>query len=160
MKKTVFYLYICLLFCASCQKKDLQLNEVSIDETCLSASDVIIQSNANLLSPESDAYGINSFQIVGDCLCLDIVFGGGCVEHSFVLYANENIDSSSNFPTRKISLHHNNNEDNCSAQLNETVVYNLSPIQLENFGQIYLLIEGITDTLVYKYNRQSISQQQ
>jgi len=76
------------------------------------------------------------------------------------LYANENIDSSNNFPTRKISLHHNNNEDNCSAQLNETVVYNLSPIQLENFDQIYLLIEGITDTLVYKYNHQSISQQQ
>jgi len=144
MKKTVFYLLICLLFCASCKEEDQ--NEEFHNETCSSAKDVIIQR-----TPETDVFGIEAIQFSNNCISLDVVYGGGCNEHNFVLYANENVDSSSEFPTRKVSLHHDGNEDQCQAQLNETLIYDLSLIQLENFDKIYLLVEGVDDTLIYQY---------
>lgn len=148
MSKKFFYIILSLIIFVSCSKENP--DDKDMVSSCADAIEVSLQ-NSDYSGLESHKFGIIDIKIDNDCLIMDITYGGGCVEHDFNLLANAKVDKSRTVPTRKLSLIHNANDDNCEAILGKQLVFDLLPIRLDGHDHINVLIEGVPDTLVYDY---------
>lgn len=66
-------------------------------------------------------YSLNSINLVGNILTLNVSYSGGCEEHVFELVLGTQTD---------LYLSHNANGDRCEAYLTENLKFDLSPIKV------------------------------
>lgn len=108
----------------------------------------------------SDPFDLNSAEVAGNILTVNVSFGGGCRNHVFVLTAADVFLES--FPVQlPMVLTHDDNDDPCEAYPTENRRFDLTPIK-ERYGTAYgkdtgsvrllLLPAPITDQpLVYEF---------
>lgn len=112
-----------------------------------------IKATIGKFAKESDPIiSINSVEIVGNTLVLDVSYGGGCKEHQFEVIGSEMIAKSMP-PIRAIQLVHHANDDHCRA-----IVRNRLEIDVTNLAyqqkvgdEIYLTIEGWEERILYTF---------
>jgi hypothetical protein len=97
-----------------------------------------------------DPYTLQSASIKGDMMTLVVTYGGGCKEHSFVLFADPRIMKSMP-PQQNILLHHFANEDHCRALITDTLRYDLSPLRSGKEGTVVLRLHDHKDRITYTY---------
>ncbi|WAS90648.1 hypothetical protein [Nannocystis punicea] len=78
---------------------------------------------------EGDSFDINSAEVEGDLLVLEVGYGGGCLPHEFTL-CFEGIVLDTSFI--KLAVHHDAHGDVCEAFLTEERTLDLTPTQ--SFG--------------------------
>jgi hypothetical protein len=91
-----------------------------------------------LESNKGDDYTINSVEIVGNQLSVNVTYGGGCKEHEFELLGDQRIMKSLP-PQMNVVLKHNANQDMCRALITTTIVFDLTPAQKYAGGQTLVL---------------------
>jgi hypothetical protein len=75
-----------------------------------------------------DDYTLESSSINKDILTLDVSYGGGCEEHSFILKWNGGFDKS--LPAQaSLYLFHDSHNDTCKALITKVLKFDLSPIK-------------------------------
>lgn len=80
----------------------------------------------------SDPFEINSAEMYGSVLSLNVSYSGGCVEHDFSFYSSEVVLLS--LPAQVgVGVTHDGHDDNCEAYLTENVKVDISPL-IEQIG--------------------------
>ena len=112
-----------------------------------------IKATIGKFAKESDPIiSINSVEIVGNTLVLDVSYGGGCKEHQFEVIGSEMIAKSMP-PIRAIQLVHHANGDNCRAIVRNRLEINIEDLayQQKKGDEIYLTIEGWEERILYTF---------
>ena len=76
---------------------------------------------------ESDGYVLNSAQIAGDSMSLNVTYSGGCKPHEFILYMKPYFYNSDPMEA-DLYLHHNDYQDECQTEITEDIVFDLGPV--------------------------------
>jgi len=121
------------------------------------AGQIVITPNADNPHWPSDAVTIEGFTIKGDSLELDVNFGGGCRDHSFVLLADAAWMES--YPVQvAVRLSHDANGDACKALLSPVLRFDLTPLKAAysssyqaSTGIIKLNLRGASGSLTYTW---------
>lgn len=87
---------------------------------------------------EGDAIRIESVEIQGDHLRLEVSYGGGCEEHEFN-FTISTVSTMSIPPQRQAGLIHHSNNDRCKAMLRKTIDVDLSVL---NGEEVVLHLNG------------------
>lgn len=105
------------------------------------------------MDQKSDDYTINSIEIKGNVMTLDVSYSGGCTEHSFAMTGSQVI-SKSLPPIRSIQLIHNANGETCRELKSTKVSVNIESLayKQEEGSEIYLTLNGWKDRILYKYD--------
>ena len=102
-------------------------------------------------SLQLDSFTLHGIAINGDKLALDISHGGGCKEHSYVLFMSPGVFLKS-FPAQAdLYLQHRANNDFCDALLRPQLSFNLRPVA-ESYEKLYHRRDPI-QLNVYGYSR-------
>ena len=78
----------------------------------------------------NDAVIINEVEIMGDCLCVNVSYGGGCEDHEFSMGVVWPECGTPPVPPPALYLCHNANNDMCEAYITETVCFDLSLLKV------------------------------
>lgn len=100
----------------------------------------------------TDPFQIEDARIEGDKLIVKVNYGGGCKEHGF--YMHSNLRWAKSLPPKTdLYLEHVANGDNCRAYLEQTLNFDLKPMQYPGQHEVKLTLKNGTDSkeLVYKY---------
>ena len=90
-----------------------------------------------------DPFDLESIEIVGDTITLNVIYGGGCKEHCFSLYMSPAAFFESYPVQANLYLRHNSNGDACEALINEDISFNLCPVAV-----LYKMLYGNYDEIV------------
>ncbi len=96
-----------------------------------------------LLSTVSFAAQIKSASVVGKNIHVQVVYGGGCEEHTFDLKLNPACLET--FPVQcSAELYHNSNGDACEAIISKNLIFSMKKLGVENpyFSRASLTITG------------------
>ncbi|MGH7450574.1 MAG: DUF6174 domain-containing protein [bacterium] len=100
------------------------------------AEPAVIFINAPPDSLQLDSFTLHGIVINGDKLTLDISHGGGCKQHSYVLFMSPSAFLKS-FPAQaNLYLQHKDNDDSCDALLRPKLGFDLRPIA-ELYQKLY-----------------------
>jgi len=80
----------------------------------------------------NDGFVVNDLTINGDCLELNVSYGGGCKPHYFQLVVLPTMKSKPLGPLNVLALCHEANDDLCEAWITKDISFNLR--QLQNTG--------------------------
>lgn len=106
--------------------------------------------NKDYVLPEKLDYTINSINIDGDILTIDINYKGGCGEHNFELMFNEMYAKS--LPViAGLFLSHTTINENCQKDINKILKYNITKSRHPQYKEAYIKVYGIDTKLLYKY---------
>lgn len=97
-----------------------------------------IQFPEVLESDKGDDYTINSAEVKGNQLIVEVAYSGGCKEHEFELLGDRRIMKSLP-PQMNIVLKHNANQDMCRALITTTLIFDITPAQEYANGKILVL---------------------
>ena len=105
------------------------------------------------MDQKTDAFTINSVEVVGNIMNIDISYSGGCQEHEFTM-TGSSVISKSLPPIRSVQLIHNANGDTCREMKTKTVAINieLMAYKQDEGSEIYLNLVGWKDRISYKYD--------
>ncbi len=122
-------LFFALIFACTRDKSPTQPNP------CLYPSVNIIADFEKYDRPavEKDAFRIDSVYVRGDLLHVFVSYGGGCKEHDFQLYSTTGIYLSLP-PQGDVYLGHDGHGDMCEAYLSEELIFDLTPLIVDNGG--------------------------
>lgn len=98
----------------------------------------------------SDPFDFRRVTISGNCLEIDVQYGGGCGEEEFVLVWDDKVKKSDPpVATLKLLL---KDEDRCKKLELASLTYDLSPLKkhLGSTGQIKVVLDGYDTLLRYK----------
>lgn len=112
-----------------------------------------IKATIGKFAKESDPIiSINSVEIIGNTLVLDVSYGGGCKEHQFEVIGSEMI-AKSQPPIRAIQLVHHANDDNCRAIVRNRLEIDITDLAYhqKEGDEIYLTIEGWEERILYTF---------
>lgn len=155
----IFIVTVSLSF-LSCSKSlegdNLALDSCKEIRTDTSMQYVPVDSSAYV--EESDV-GITNVQLFEKCLSIDFSYTGGCETHDFDLVWNERFYSFSPDPISEdepaplkavLWFVHGNKNDRCDALLNETILFDLTPIQsdmLTDSTKVWLEVFGVPELI-------------
>lgn len=113
---------------------------------------VKVKAEIGDLNTESAPITIESAEIRGNLLYLDVSYSGGCEEHYFRVIGSQMIAKSMP-PIRGIKLIHDNNSDSCKKLEKVKLEINIKELayKQEQGSEIYLNIDGLDQKLLYKY---------
>lgn len=146
-----------LLLASSCKSTKSQPATESLDKNVETAAPAPQQTQPACKAlvekstmPKSDLVDQVEASINGDCLDLNLTFGGGCNEHLFDLYWDGSFMKS--FPPQvNLRLFHDKKGDACKAIVEQKASFDLKPIQNGGEVVINLYVDGNeTQTLTYK----------
>lgn len=90
---------------------------------------------------------INSAEIIGNNMTLEVSYSGGCEEHDFSLMGSKLVAKS--LPAKRgIFLYHKNNGDSCRELKTETLVFDITDFAYPN-SEIILILDGYKGQLSY-----------
>jgi hypothetical protein len=118
---------------------------------------VVITDDPNSPRWPSDQVTINSAQVTGDSLELNVSYGGGCSEHTFILLSASAWMES--YPVQvAVKLSHDAHDDACDAYFTRVLRFDLTPLSVAyatsyqtTTGIIRLNIAGSTTSPTYAW---------
>lgn len=125
--------------------KSSKLDNTASNEAC----EAITMGEAGESSPLTKL----TARVDGNCLEMEVTYGGGCKAHEFDLVWSGAFAESLP-PQATLFLVHRNNDDPCRAIRSEKVKFNLEKLQDKKTGQVGLNIvsNGVPDQrLIYSY---------
>ncbi|HLU87058.1 MAG TPA: hypothetical protein VKZ44_04830 [Taishania sp.] len=112
-----------------------------------------VKARTGQFEKESDPLvSIDTVEIRGNIMYIDVTYGGGCAEHEFELIGSLAVAKSMP-PIRAIQLVHKANGDKCRALKQVKLEINIEDIAYmqEPGSEIYFTLEGWNDRIYYKY---------
>ena len=99
---------------------------------------------------ESDEINIQSAEIEGNILTLQVSYTGGCAAHTFDFIGSAALMKSLP-PKRSVKLVHSNGNDQCESIVNSIVQVDLSELAYtkETGSEVVLMLEGFNSPLTY-----------
>jgi hypothetical protein len=100
----------------------------------------------------SEPIAIDSIQIIGNKMLINVTYKGGCGNHNFKLIGSQQIAKSIP-PIRNIKLFHTIENDNCKRLITRVLHFDISELayKKENGNEIYLTIDGYKEKLKYTF---------
>lgn len=141
------------------KKKSVAKNEMNIEvveetpEASIKLSNNVIHINPAYAWPGStDAFNIESQEVKGDSLIIEVQYGGGCKEHEFRM--NTNLAWMKSLPPKlNLWLEHECNDDMCRALVYQRLAYDLRPIRYSASESVLLIVNGEEEkATLYRYN--------
>ncbi|WP_298533003.1 hypothetical protein [uncultured Algibacter sp.] len=144
VKKTSFY--IVFLFCflnMTCDDEDIDMDKSGC------GYEVVVDKNEydGLLS---DHFNFVDAEIVGDCLFLKIA-ASGCTGDTWGFRLVDSEAVAESLPEQRFLKFQLNNEELCLAVFEKTISFDLRVLQIHESGELLLNIDGLEDSLSYKY---------
>jgi hypothetical protein len=137
--KQLFILVFFALLTASCCPKEEPLSD------CLG-----VHFNDGLYEqgPEDSSTKLESYEIDGNCLVLDLTYSGGCAEHTIDLAATgwQKTDP----PAVEAKIVHEN-LDPCDALLRETISFDLSDLQYADNPELIIKLKGFDGLIIHNF---------
>lgn len=105
----------------------------------------------------NDGFVVNKVAIHGDCLRLNVSYGGGCEKHYFQLVILPTMKAASLGPLNVLALCHEANDDLCEAWITKDISFNLKELQNPGGHSVTFLLrlnfEGsdFSRELIYSY---------
>ena len=142
MKRLIYIpLVILLIQC----KGGLKTSAYAISEETLN---VIIDPSENM-QKRGDRTTISRMEVLGDYLSINVSYSGGCEEHEFKLLSDGRY-SATYPPEVELVLRYDANNDMCRSYLDETLFFDLKPLQY--VGTTRVLIRLTNNDKLYEYN--------
>ena len=107
--------------------------------------------DADKYDGESAHYFINSAEITGHCLEIEFA-SSGCSGDSWTWEMIDAEQILESYPVQRNLKLVLNNPEACQAVFTKTTSFDLQPIQLQDYGEIILNLDGFTESLLYSYN--------
>lgn len=103
-------------------------------------------------SSTSDAFTINSMNVVGNTLFMEVSYSGGCKDHTFEVVGSPMVAKSMP-PIRSVQIKHTANGDNCRANVMKVLEIDISKLAYQQTAgsEIYLTFEGWKERVKYTY---------
>lgn len=103
------------------------------------------------ISETTDPFTIEATEIRGNLLYVDVMYSGGCEEHSFEVIGS-NMIAKSMPPIRAIQVKHNANGDSCKKAVRAKLEVNIKEFayKQEKGSEIYLTVNG-KDRILYTF---------
>ena len=142
-KIKVLFLSIFLIGCGI--KKDTEDNFSN-------KNDEIITAKIGKVNQYSDTFNINSVEINGNYLLLEISYKGGCKKHDFEFSGSSTI-SKSMPPIRAVQLIHLANQENCEKEILKMLKVDISELayKKEKGSKIFFTLIGWEKRLEYVF---------
>jgi hypothetical protein len=142
-KIKVLFLSIFLIGCGI--KKDTEDNFSN-------KNDEIITAKIGKVNQYSDTFNINSVEINGNYLLLEISYKGGCKKHDFEFSGSSTI-SKSMPPIRAVQLIHLANQENCEKEILKKLKVDISELayKKEKGSKIFFTLIGWEKRLEYVF---------
>lgn len=144
-----------MLFLGCANKRNATREKVDKNETTKKTMDIIkvkaeVVENSKI--EKSDPFTIDTIEIRGNIMYIDVTYSGGCEAHEFSVIGSPFIAKS--MPAiRGVQVLHNANSDSCEglkkAKL-EVYIDDLAYEQLEG-SSIYLTVQGWKERILYTY---------
>lgn len=106
------------------------------DISCKPISDVHLTNPSFPVNEFIDPITIKGAHIEGNCLIIDVSYGGGCEEHDFRLERMPLFCGTPPLPPTILSLTHDGNGDLCQALLFKSLSFDLSSLQDSASSQV------------------------
>lgn len=142
---TVLPLFIILLAVGACKNPEQLQNPNPITEEKIHQKALLTDDMRSF--GMSDAFGIQSVEIIGNEMHFKVKYAGGCKPHEFQLVGYKMI-SKSLPPQRSIKLFHKANEDDCRQIIEEKLIFDITNFAV-GAGEITLLLENYAEPLSY-----------
>jgi len=111
-------------------------------------SSTIVDSDQFMNAP-SDPFFFRKVIINGDCLEIELQYGGGCGDTEFQLVGAEEVMES--FPEQRNIRLSFKDEDNCEALVTKTLSYDLTSTRVGDSGTVILRLQEWEEGLEYNY---------
>ncbi len=103
-----------------------------------------------------DDLNIKHASIAGDCLTVELSYGGGCSEHDFELVLQPVMCIPPSVEVVQLTLLHNANGDACEALITDNLSFDLSSIRINGVDSLQIELSDnkfklYPEKLVYKY---------
>ena len=137
-------LYACfalLLMNTQCDEDDF------VPEPC---DQVTIIDNGFFQSAESNLYTLNTVELDGDCLSIDIS-ASGCDGNSWSMVLVDSGDVSESLPEQRSLKFIFSNTETCLAVFSQVRSFDLRPLQVEGSNEVILNIENFPEPITYSY---------
>jgi len=153
--KVIPFIAAGLLAFACGTKKNAETGEVMPDKnktTPVTKEVVKVTAAIGDFAKSSDAIQIDTVEVRGNILYIDVTYSGGCEEHDFEVIGSPMIAKSMP-PIRAIQLVHHANGDTCREQKSIKLEVYIDELayQKEVGSEIYLNLEGWKERIYYKY---------
>ena len=142
MKRIFFFSLVLLL--VQC-KSGFQSSAYEIPEETLT---VKIDPSENI-QKRGDRTSISRMEVLGDFLSINVSYSGGCEEHEFELITDGRY-SATYPPEIELVLRHDANNDRCRSYIDETLFFDLKPLQYD--GTTRIVIRLTNNDNLYEYN--------
>ncbi|MEO1518298.1 MAG: hypothetical protein AAFV95_24990 [Bacteroidota bacterium] len=145
--KQIPFLCLALLLClaTACDKDD---DDMGNSDLCEGGRLVMLDKEQFDNGP-SDPFTIEDVSIDGDCLSIRANYSGGCGGVIFELFDSEGIGESDPI-TRQLRLSLDDN-DPCEGALVLDLLFDLTPLQVDNESSMSLSIDGWDKRQLYEY---------
>lgn len=150
---TVFLALFVLLFMGSCgSKKEAASQGSATSEVTVPDPKVqhVIIDEGFVPPRENGLFVVESMEIDGHKLTLNVSYSGGCEEHEFKLYS-PNQYAKSYPPQLSLFLMHIDNGDNCRARIFKELVFDISGVEYLGTNTLELRLNNTKETLLYNY---------
>lgn len=123
------------------------------------SNDIVLDRHyyENVSNYPNDQYTINTVELNGDILTIDVKYGGGCKEHIFSLFGSPGFMKSKPVQT-DIMLSHNANNDICKVLImSQKLSFDLTPLKeiwQQRYGEsgtIIIHLQGFSEPIFYKF---------
>lgn len=156
MKVAPFILAGLIAFACGTKKnaEDGEVRSGKNDTTPVTKDIVKVTAAIGEFEKTSDPVKIDTVEVRGNILYIDITYSGGCEEHQFEVIGSPMIAKSMP-PIRAIQLVHRANGDTCREQKSVKLEVYIDDLayQQEVGSEIYLNLEGWKERIYYKYAR-------
>ncbi|MEQ9403285.1 MAG: hypothetical protein RIM99_06870 [Cyclobacteriaceae bacterium] len=105
---------------------------------------------------EMDFFHFISADISGDCLNVEYS-SSGCSGDSWEMSLFDSGEILESFPVQRNIKLVLENKEACQAVFTKTISFDLTPLQLENYGEVILNLHGTDDSLFYLYSAEDFS---
>ncbi|WP_111681999.1 hypothetical protein [Winogradskyella tangerina] len=141
--KAILFLFAILLLNFQCEDDDIQLPPTDCDRFA------VVDSNA-YQNANSDFFNINSAEIEGDCLSIEIS-ASGCNGETWILqlFSSEGVMES--LPVQRNIRAVLINDEACLAVFTKTFTFDLRDLQVEGEQQVSFNLLDYSEPILYSY---------
>ena len=136
-----FLWFASVIFLFSCEE-----DIVTLDGEC--GPRISIVGNTDFMN-NSDPFTILDANVSDDCLSLTIQYGGGCGDVEGSLFGRM-VLSPNTSQLFSVLLFFDDNDD-CEALVQQTFDFDITPLQISGFDEVFLSIGGFDEGLTYLY---------
>lgn len=104
------------------------------------------------VDPDMAIVDVRSFEVTSDSIAIAVRYSGGCKEHKFRLISKDQYMKSLP-PQLPLFLDHQDGEDVCRQLVEDTLLFDLTPIRFENHNELVIRINGSEQTAIYSYQK-------